>query len=177
MRTVLKWPVIFIGASPDAAPAMYSLMTYAGHALGTWYPSGGMAAPALALAETARGMGVEIVLGTEVTALQVDAAGAGERVVAVCHRLVTAADATRSPRAGQASADASRPQGLLSGDGGAGADREACTAVDGVVSAGDYHHFEQTLLPPHLRRYTPAFWDEQVRCTPHPWSLSVLGAS
>jgi phytoene dehydrogenase-like protein len=35
--TLLKWPVIFLGASPAEAPAMYSLMTYAGHAEGTWY--------------------------------------------------------------------------------------------------------------------------------------------
>ena len=28
VRTILKWPVIFIGASPSEAPSMYSLMTY-----------------------------------------------------------------------------------------------------------------------------------------------------
>ena len=33
---VLKWPVIFIGTSPSETPNLYSLMTYAGHALGTW---------------------------------------------------------------------------------------------------------------------------------------------
>ena len=55
VSTILKWPVIFIGASPADAPSMYSLMTYAGHALGTWYPDNGqgMAAPAESLAAMA----------------------------------------------------------------------------------------------------------------------------
>lgn len=59
VRTILKWPVIFIGASPADAPSMYSLMTYAGHALGTWYPDNGrgMAAPAESLATMARETG------------------------------------------------------------------------------------------------------------------------
>ena len=39
MNLILKWPVIFIGASPVDAAAMYSLMTYAGHARGTWWVS------------------------------------------------------------------------------------------------------------------------------------------
>jgi phytoene desaturase len=37
IHMLLKWPVIFIGASPDDAASMYSLMTYAGHVRGTWY--------------------------------------------------------------------------------------------------------------------------------------------
>ena len=84
LRTILKWPVIFIGASPADAPAMYSLMTYAGHALGTFYPRGGkgMTAPAEALATIARDAGVDIRLNAEVDELDFD----GNRVVQVCTR-------------------------------------------------------------------------------------------
>jgi phytoene desaturase len=37
----MEFPVIFLGASPEKIPALYSLMNYGGYALGTWYPMGG----------------------------------------------------------------------------------------------------------------------------------------
>lgn len=42
LRQLLEFPVLFLGASPEKIPAMYSLMNYADLALGTWYPQGGM---------------------------------------------------------------------------------------------------------------------------------------
>ena len=39
---LLEFPVLFLGATPENTPAMYSLMNYADLALGTWYPKGGM---------------------------------------------------------------------------------------------------------------------------------------
>ncbi len=39
---ILEFPVIFLGATPRRAPALYSLMNHADIALGTWYPMGGM---------------------------------------------------------------------------------------------------------------------------------------
>jgi phytoene desaturase len=80
LRTILKWPVIFLGARPKDAPAMYSLMSYAGHADGTWYPTGGMSAPAEALAQTAREAGVTIKLAAEVEKLDIE----DKHVRAVC---------------------------------------------------------------------------------------------
>ncbi len=41
LRTLMEFPVIFLGASPKSIPALYSLMNYGGYALGTWYPLGG----------------------------------------------------------------------------------------------------------------------------------------
>jgi phytoene desaturase len=82
LRTILKWPVIFLGASPKDAPAMYSLMSYAGHADGTWYPDGGMSAPANALAQTARDAGVTIKLEAEVEKLDID--NDNNKVKAIC---------------------------------------------------------------------------------------------
>ena len=59
VRQVMKWPVIFIGASPKNAPSMYSLMTYGGHCKGTWYPmDGGIHQPAEALKKIGEDMGV-----------------------------------------------------------------------------------------------------------------------
>jgi phytoene desaturase len=38
---LMEFPVLFLGAMPEETPALYSLMNYAGLALGTWYPMGG----------------------------------------------------------------------------------------------------------------------------------------
>ncbi len=39
---LLEFPVLFLGATPENTPALYSLMNYADLSLGTWYPQGGM---------------------------------------------------------------------------------------------------------------------------------------
>jgi phytoene desaturase len=39
---LLEFPVLFLGATPQNTPALYSLMNYADMSLGTWYPMGGM---------------------------------------------------------------------------------------------------------------------------------------
>lgn len=39
---LLEFPVLFLGATPQDTPALYSLMNYADIQLGTWYPQGGM---------------------------------------------------------------------------------------------------------------------------------------
>ncbi|HXD79100.1 MAG TPA: phytoene desaturase family protein [Puia sp.] len=38
---LMEFPTLFLGASADRIPALYSLMNYAGLKLGTWYPQGG----------------------------------------------------------------------------------------------------------------------------------------
>jgi phytoene desaturase len=42
LRQILKFPVLFLGATPSNTPALYTLMNYADIKLGTWYPMGGM---------------------------------------------------------------------------------------------------------------------------------------
>ncbi|MCW5899179.1 MAG: phytoene desaturase [Flavobacteriales bacterium] len=42
LRLLMEFPVLFLGASPQNTPALYSLMNYADMELGTWYPMGGM---------------------------------------------------------------------------------------------------------------------------------------
>ncbi len=39
---IVEFPVLFLGATPEETPALYSLMNYADLQLGTWYPQGGM---------------------------------------------------------------------------------------------------------------------------------------
>lgn len=68
---LLEFPVLFLGATPQNTPAMYSLMNHADLALGTWYPMGGMHKIVEAMVSLAEELGVEIKLGEEVKQIYV----------------------------------------------------------------------------------------------------------
>ncbi|MBC7399254.1 MAG: phytoene desaturase [Mucilaginibacter sp.] len=68
---LLEFPVLFLGATPQNTPAMYSLMNYADLVLGTWYPMGGMNKIVKAMVSLAESLGVEIKTDTEVTKIEV----------------------------------------------------------------------------------------------------------
>lgn len=34
--------------------------------------------------------------------------------------------------------------------------------ADVIIAAGDYNHFEQKILPEHLRQYSPKYWDKRA---------------
>ncbi|MEN2436651.1 phytoene desaturase family protein [Weeksellaceae bacterium A-14] len=53
LRTLMEFPVIFLGASPKNIPALYSLMNYGGYVLGTHYPMGGFYQLVLAMQKVA----------------------------------------------------------------------------------------------------------------------------
>ena len=57
LRTLMEFPVIFLGASPKNIPALYSLMNYGGYALGTHYPIGGFYQLVLAMKSVAEKQG------------------------------------------------------------------------------------------------------------------------
>lgn len=57
LRTLMEFPVIFLGASPKNIPALYSLMNYGGYALGTQYPLGGFYQLVLAMQKVAENQG------------------------------------------------------------------------------------------------------------------------
>lgn len=63
---LLEFPVLFLGATPQNTPGLYSLMNYADLVLGTWYPMGGMNEIVKAMESIARENGVEIILNEEV---------------------------------------------------------------------------------------------------------------
>jgi phytoene desaturase len=69
---LLEFPVLFLGATPQNTPAMYSMMNYADLTLGTWYPMGGMNEIVKAMVSLATELGVEIKLDTEVTKIEVN---------------------------------------------------------------------------------------------------------
>lgn len=69
--SLLEFPVLFLGSTPDKTPAMYSMMNYADLVLGTWYPMGGMHQIVKAFVRIAEEQGVKILLNHEVQKIEV----------------------------------------------------------------------------------------------------------
>lgn len=68
---LLEFPVLFLGATPEKTPAMYSMMNHADLTLGTWYPKGGMNEIVKAMVSIAESQGVDIRLEHEVKSIEV----------------------------------------------------------------------------------------------------------
>ncbi|MDP5170665.1 MAG: phytoene desaturase family protein [Bacteroidia bacterium] len=71
LRKILEFPVLFLGATPQNTPALYSMMNHADLALGTWFPKGGMNEIVKGMVAVAEEMGVKFVLNTEVKKIEV----------------------------------------------------------------------------------------------------------
>ncbi|HEX2617611.1 MAG TPA: phytoene desaturase family protein, partial [Flavobacteriales bacterium] len=121
IRQVMEFPVLFLGATPQDTPALYSLMNHADIALGTWYPMGGMGRLIDAMVRVAEEQGAVIKTSSEVLA------------ITTANGRVTGVDTVH---------------GHLS--------------ADHVVATADYAHVEQRLLPPALRSYSDAYWQQRV---------------
>lgn len=70
--TLTEWPVLFLGATANKTPAMYSLMTYADMALGTWYPKGGMHQIIQGMVSLAKSLGVRFHYNQDVEEIVVE---------------------------------------------------------------------------------------------------------
>jgi phytoene desaturase len=69
---LLEFPVLFLGATPQRTPALYSMMNYADMALGTWYPMGGMHQLVVAMTELALSQGVHLKCNTHIERIAVN---------------------------------------------------------------------------------------------------------
>lgn len=69
---VLEFPVLFLGATPQNTPALYSFMNYADIGLGTWYPQGGLHSVAKGIHKMATELGVNFVFDAEVKSYEKD---------------------------------------------------------------------------------------------------------
>ncbi|MEJ5995979.1 phytoene desaturase family protein [Pedobacter sp. Du54] len=67
---LMEFPVLFLGATPEDTPALYSLMNYAGLKLGTWYPKGGFGEVVHAMKKVGENLGVKFHLEQPVINLQ-----------------------------------------------------------------------------------------------------------
>jgi phytoene desaturase len=60
LTRLMEFPVLFLGATPQNTPALYSLMNYSAFSQGTYYPMGGFHEIILGLSKLANENGVEI---------------------------------------------------------------------------------------------------------------------
>jgi len=70
---LLEFPVLFLGATAENTPALYTLMNYADMSLGTWYPTGGMHAIVSGMERLAMEQGVTFRYGNTVEQIPVEA--------------------------------------------------------------------------------------------------------
>lgn len=70
LRSILEFPVLFLGAKPNKTPAFYNFMNHADFGLGTWYPKGGFNAVAKGMVNLAEELGVEFKVNEEVTGFE-----------------------------------------------------------------------------------------------------------
>ncbi len=68
---LMEFPILFLGATPENTPAMYSLMNYAEIALGTWYPMGGMHEIVKGMVSLAQEKGVNILCNQNVEKIEI----------------------------------------------------------------------------------------------------------
>lgn len=77
---LMEFPVLFLGATPEKTPALYSLMNYAGLKLGTWYPKGGFGIVIQGMYSVCEKLGVNFHLGEPVTQLTINGKNISEVV-------------------------------------------------------------------------------------------------
>ncbi len=70
LQQILGYPAVFLATSPDRAPSLYHIMSRLDLLDGVAYPMGGMHTIIDAIERLARDAGVEILTGTEVTAVE-----------------------------------------------------------------------------------------------------------
>jgi phytoene desaturase len=68
---ILEFPILFLGATAQKTPALYSLMNYGDMMLGTWYPVGGMYKVVEGFESLARSLGVKFSFSEEVKSFEI----------------------------------------------------------------------------------------------------------
>ncbi len=69
-KQLLEYAMVFLGTSPQKAPALYSIMSHVDIDLGVHYPMGGLGTVARAFAKLAEEQGATIQTNTDVTAIR-----------------------------------------------------------------------------------------------------------
>ena len=67
LKSIIEFPILFLGATAENTPALYSMMNHADMALGTWYPEGGMHEIIKAFVQICEEFGVEMHSSSPVT--------------------------------------------------------------------------------------------------------------
>ncbi|WP_402462861.1 phytoene desaturase family protein [Isoptericola aurantiacus] len=159
LRQLLGYPAVFLGSSPDRAPALYHLMSSLDLDDGVRYPMGGFTHLVDRVARLAEQAGATLRTSARVTSISTTGAAAGSRGADDGGARVPG---PRRPRA--------RVTGVRWEDADGTPHR---SAADVVVTAADLHHVETELLSPRLRSHGADRWD---RLDPGPGGvLAMLG--
>lgn len=70
--SILEFPVLFLGATPQKTPSFYNFMNFADFGLGTWHPKGGMYEVIIAMRTLAEELGVTIHTSSPVSEIIVE---------------------------------------------------------------------------------------------------------
>ncbi|MDB9990705.1 phytoene desaturase family protein [Flavobacteriales bacterium] len=81
LTRLMEFPVLFLGATPENTPALYSLMNYSAFCQGTFYPMGGFHEIILGLSKLAKEKGVVINCNANVDKINVVNRKANEIIV------------------------------------------------------------------------------------------------
>ena len=81
LTRLMEFPVLFLGATPQNTPALYSLMNYSAFSQGTFYPMGGFHEIILGLSKLAKEKGVVINCNSNVDKINVVNRKANEIIV------------------------------------------------------------------------------------------------
>ena len=86
LRTLMEFPVIFLGASPQKIPALYSFMNYGGYKLGTFYPMGGFYKIIEAMITICEDLGVQLHKNATVSSINSENGKVKSSFNACCYR-------------------------------------------------------------------------------------------
>ena len=71
LRSILQFPVLFLGAKPSNTPAFYNFMNYADFGLGTWQPKNGFFDVVKAMIKVAKESGVKFYNNSNIEKIEV----------------------------------------------------------------------------------------------------------
>lgn len=168
LRQILGYHAVFLGTSPDRAPAMYHLMSHLDLVDGVQYPQGGFMSIIRAIEKIALDLGVTIHRGANVTRiLTTDNPTPTSRagLTASAQRIVHQVAGSRlSSHTGY------RPRTVVGLQTENGEGQRTTHDADIIVGATDLHHLETQLLSPEEQSYPQEYWDKK---DPGPGSVLV----
>lgn len=150
LRSLLAWPVLFVGGRASDVPYLFNLLNYSATIQGTFYPrhkasigtsrepavKTGMFCLSQCITELAAHLGVELRNNVQVDSCELNAVGIAKQHTGKIQSLGVSTES--------------------------GSSQIKLNPNDKVILAGDYHHFDQSVMPQQYREYSPEYWDNMT---------------
>ncbi|MDO4910415.1 MAG: phytoene desaturase family protein [Corynebacterium sp.] len=152
IRKILEYPAVFLSTIPSQAPALYSLLSHTDLVDGVRYPMGGFSTFINSLRTLCEQRGVQILTNTDVVdILYTELPGPITKKMGL-------PTGSKNKQKNKNSTKKARVRGVRVHHDGRGYEN---IEADYVISAGDRHHTETVLLPPHLRTWPHKYWKKR----------------